>query len=253
MDIKGMTAIVTGAGSGLGAATARALAAGGAKVAVFDFNAEAGQAVAQEIGGIACVADVANEASVETALARATDALGPARILVNCAGIAPAKKVLGKSGTMPLDEFRRAIEVNLIGSFNTLRLFAAACAELPPLETGERGVVINTASVAAYEGQIGQTAYAASKAGVVGLTLPAAREFASLGIRVCTIAPGIFETAMLKGLPEAAQEVLGASVPFPSRLGRPQEYASLALHVIGNPMLNGETIRLDGALRMPPK
>lgn len=253
MDIKGMTAIVTGAGSGLGAATARALAAGGAKVAVFDFNAEAGQAVAEEIGGTACMADVANETSVETALAKAIKALGAPRILVNCAGIAPAKKVLGKSGTMPLEDFRRAIEVNLIGTFNMLRLFAAACAELPPLETGERGIVINTASVAAYEGQIGQTAYASSKAGVVGLTLPAAREFAPIGIRVCTIAPGIFETAMLKGLPEAAQEVLGASVPFPSRLGRPEEYASLALHIIGNPMLNGETIRLDGALRMPPK
>ena len=253
MDIKGMTAIVTGAGSGLGAATARALAAGGAKVAVFDFNSEAGHAVAQEIGGRAFAVDVSNEASVETALAGAMGALGTPRILVNCAGIAPAKKLLSKSGTMPLDEFRRAIEVNLIGTFNTLRLFAAACAELQALDTGERGVVINTASVAAYEGQIGQTAYASSKAGVVGLTLPAAREFAPLGIRVCTIAPGIFETAMLKGLPEAAQAVLGASVPFPARLGRPEEYASLVLHILGNPMLNGETIRLDGALRMPPK
>lgn len=253
MDIKGMTAIVTGAGSGLGAATARALAAGGAKVAVFDFNSEAGHTVAQEIDGRAFSVDVSNEASVETALAGVTNALGTPRILVNCAGIAPAKKVLGKSGTMPLDEFRRAIEVNLIGTFNTLRLFAAACAELPALDTGERGVVINTASVAAYEGQIGQTAYASSKAGVVGLTLPAAREFAPLGIRVCTIAPGIFETAMLKGLPEAAQVALGASVPFPARLGRPEEYAALVLHILGNPMLNGETIRLDGALRMPPK
>ena len=253
MDIRGVAAIVTGAGSGLGAATARALAAQGAKVAIFDFNAEAGQAVAQEIGALAFGVDVSDAVSVETALTKARSDLGTARILVNCAGVAPAKKVLGKAGTMPLDEFRRAIEVNLIGTFNLLRLFAAACAELSPLDTGERGVVINTASVAAYEGQIGQTAYASSKAGVVGLTLPAAREFAPLGIRVCTIAPGIFETAMLKGLPEAAQEVLGASVPFPARLGRPEEYASLALHIIGNPMLNGETIRLDGALRMPPK
>lgn len=253
MDIKGMTAVVTGAGSGLGAATARALAAEGAKVAILDFNAEAGQAVAGEIGGLAFGVDVSDAASVEDALAGVRDALGAPRILVNCAGVAPAKKVLGKSGTMPLDDFRRAVEINLIGTFNVLRLFAAACAELAPLETGERGVAINTASVAAYEGQIGQTAYAASKAGVVGLTLPAAREFAPLGIRVCAIAPGIFETAMLKGLPEAAQEVLGASVPFPPRLGRPAEYASLALHIIGNPMLNGETIRLDGALRMPPK
>lgn len=253
MDIKGMTAVVTGAGSGLGAATARALAAQGAKVAVFDFNAEAGRGVAEEIGGLAFGVDVADASSVETALVKVTEAMGAARILVNCAGVAPARKVLGKSGTMPLDEFRRAIEVNLIGTFNTMRLFAAACADLSALDTGERGVVINTASVAAYEGQIGQTAYASSKAGVVGLTLPAAREFAPLGIRVCTIAPGIFETAMLKGLPEAAQEALGASVPFPARLGRPEEYASLVLHIIGNAMLNGETIRLDAALRMPPK
>lgn len=253
MDISGKTAIVTGGGSGLGAATARALAAHGAHVAVFDFNAEAGRAIADEICGIAFGVDVSDAVSVESALDQATELLGAPRILVNCAGIAPAKKVLGKSGTMPLDEFRRAIEVNLIGTFNTLRLFAAVCAELPPLDTGERGVIVNTASVAAYEGQIGQTAYASSKAGVVGLTLPAAREFAPLGIRVCAVAPGIFETAMLKGLPKAAQEVLGASVPFPSRLGRPEEYAALVLHIIGNAMLNGETIRLDGALRMPPK
>lgn len=253
MDIEGRTAVVTGGGSGLGAATARALAAHGARVAIFDFNAEAGRALAEEIGGVAFGVDVADAASVETAMSQAIDALGVPRILVNCAGIAPARKVLGRSGTMPLDEFRRAIEVNLIGTFNTLRLFAAICAEQAPFDTGERGVIVNTASIAAYEGQIGQTAYASSKAGVIGLTLPAAREFAPLGIRVCTIAPGIFETAMLKGLPDAAQEVLGASIPFPSRLGKPEEYASLVLHIIGNTMLNGETIRLDGALRMPPK
>jgi NAD(P)-dependent dehydrogenase (short-subunit alcohol dehydrogenase family) len=253
VDISGKTAIVTGGGSGLGAATARALAERGARVAVFDFNLEAGQALAEEIGGAAFGVDVSDPASVETAVRATTEALGAPRILINCAGIAPAKKVLGKSGTMPLDDFRRAVEVNLIGTFNTLRLFAGVCSELEAVESGERGVIINTASIAAYEGQIGQTAYASSKAGVIGLTLPAAREFAPLGIRVCTIAPGIFETAMLKGLPEAAQQVLGASIPFPSRLGMPQEYASLALHIIGNVMLNGETIRLDGALRMPPK
>ena len=253
MDIEGKIAIVTGGGSGLGAATARALAARGARVALFDFNIDAAQALAEEIGGSAFGVDVSDAASAEAAFGEATRSLGAPRVLVNCAGIAPARKVLGKSGIMPLDDFRRAIEVNLIGTFNTLRLFAAGCAELAPFETGERGVIVNTASIAAYEGQIGQTAYASSKAGVTGLTLPAAREFAPLGIRVCTIAPGIFETAMLKGLPEAAQEVLGASIPFPSRLGRPEEYASLVLHVIDNPMLNGETIRLDGALRMPPK
>lgn len=174
-------------------------------------------------------------------------------MLVACAGVAPAKKMFGRAGVMPLDDFRRTVEVNLIGTFNFLRLFAAGASDLSPLDTGERAVAITTASVAAYEGQIGQTAYAASKAGVVGLTLPAARELAPLGIRVMTIAPGIFETAMLKGLPEAAQESLGAAVPFPSRLGRPAEYAALVLHILANPMLNGETIRLDGALRMAPK
>lgn len=253
MDISGKTAIVTGGGSGLGAATARALAAQGARVAVFDFNLNAGRALADEIGGAAYGVDVSDAGSVEAAMGEAAAALGAPRILVNCAGIAPAKKVLGKSGIMPLDDYRRAIEVNLIGTFNTLRLFAGVCAELEALDTGERGVIVNTASVAAYEGQIGQTAYASSKAGVVGLTLPAAREFAPLGIRVCTIAPGIFETAMLKGLPEAAQQALGAIVPFPPRLGMPEEYAALVLHILGNVMLNGETIRLDGALRMPPK
>lgn len=253
MDISGNTAIVTGGGSGLGAATARALGTNGARVVVFDANAEMGRALADEIGGIAYCADVSDAVSVETALGQAVAAFGAPRILINCAGIAPARKVLGKSGTIPLDDFRRAIEVNLIGTFNMLRLFAAICAEQTPLDTGERGVIINTASIAGYEGQIGQTAYASSKAGVIGLTLPAAREFAQIGIRVCTIAPGIFETAMLKGLPEAAQQVLGASIPFPSRLGIPEEYAALALHIIGNVMLNGETIRLDGALRMPPK
>jgi NAD(P)-dependent dehydrogenase (short-subunit alcohol dehydrogenase family) len=254
MDINRQSAVVTGGASGLGAATARALAAAGAKVAVIDYNEDGAVAIADEIGGIGIGCDVSNGDAAEQAMARAAEAHGPARILVNCAGVAPAKKVLGKSGVMPLEDFRRAVEVNLVGTFNFLRLMAAAAAELEPLSpSGERGVIINTASVAAYEGQIGQTAYASSKAGVMGLTLPAAREFAQIGVRVCTIAPGIFETPMLKGLPEAAQESLGAAVPFPSRLGKPEEYAALALHIIGNEMLNGETIRLDGALRMAPK
>ncbi|MHC0055776.1 SDR family NAD(P)-dependent oxidoreductase [Actibacterium sp. D379-3] len=253
MDINAIAAIVTGGGSGLGAATARALAAGGAKVAILDFNEEAAQEVATEIGGIAAKCDVASDDSAKAALAAATAAHGPARILINCAGVAPAQKMLGRNGTMPLDDYRRVIEVNLIGTFNLLRLFGEAAAGLEPLESGERGVAINTASVAAFEGQVGQTAYASSKAGVVGLTITAAREFAPLGIRVCTIAPGIFETAMLRGLPDAAQASLAAAIPFPSRLGRPEEYAKLALHIIDNEMLNGETIRLDGAIRMAPR
>jgi NAD(P)-dependent dehydrogenase (short-subunit alcohol dehydrogenase family) len=253
MKLEGMSALVTGGGSGLGAATARALAKGGAKVAILDFNEEGAKAVAGEIRGIAIKCDVSSAEDGEAAVKQAAEAHGPARILINCAGVAPAKKVLSRSGLMPLDDYRRAVEVNLIGTFNIMRLFAEAASELEPLETTERGVVINTASVAAYEGQIGQTAYASSKGGVMALTLPAAREFAQLGIRVCTIAPGIFETAMLKGLPEAAQESLGAAVPFPSRLGQPEEYAHLALAIIDNPMLNGETIRIDGALRMAPK
>ena len=250
MDIKGIVAVVTGGASGLGDATARALAAGGAKVALVDYNEEGARKTAEEIGGIAVQCDVSKAESGEAAFARILDDLGAPRVLINCAGVAPAQKVLGRNGVMPLDDYRRAIEVNLIGTFNMLRLFADACQGLEPQASGERGVIINTASVAAFEGQIGQTAYASSKAGVAGLTLPAAREFAQIGIRVCTIAPGIFETPMLKGLPEAAQESLGKMVPFPSRLGRPQEYAALALHIIQNEMLNGETIRLDGALRM---
>ena len=253
MQIKGNVAIVTGGASGLGEATARALVAAGAKVAILDYNADGAEKVAAEIGGFGVACDVSNAESGERAVAEARAALGPARILVNCAGVAPAQKVLGRNGLMPLDDFRRAVEINLIGTFNILRLFAETCSTLDPLDGGERGVVINTASVAAYEAQIGQTAYGASKAGVMGLTLPAAREFAPLGIRVCTIAPGIFETPMLKGLPEAAQESLGQMIPFPSRLGKAEEYASLALHIIQNQMLNGETIRLDGAIRMAPK
>ncbi|MDI6025369.1 SDR family NAD(P)-dependent oxidoreductase [Corticibacterium sp. UT-5YL-CI-8] len=253
MRIDGQVALVTGGASGLGEATARALAAGGAKVAILDYNEEGAARIAAEIGGIGVACNVSNAESAEAAVAKANAELGAARILINCAGVAPAQKMLGKSGVMPLDDFRRAIEINLIGTFNLLRLFADAASKLEPFESGERGVVVNTASVAAYEGQIGQTAYGASKAGVMGLTLPAARELAQFGIRVCTIAPGIFETPMLKGLPEAAQQSLGQMVPFPPRLGRATEYASLALHIISNEMLNGETIRLDGAIRMAPK
>lgn len=253
MHISGIIAVVTGGASGLGEATGRALAAKGARVALLDYNADGAKSVAESIGGLGVACDVSSAESATSAMATVRQELGSPRILVNCAGVAPARKILGKQGVMPLDEFRRAIEINLIGTFNILRLFAEAVANLEPFEDDERGVVINTASVAGYEGQIGQTAYAASKAGVIGLTLPAARELAPLGVRVCTIAPGIFETPMLKGLPEPAQKSLGQMVPFPSRLGRPAEYAALALHIIENRMLNGETIRLDGAIRMAPK
>jgi NAD(P)-dependent dehydrogenase (short-subunit alcohol dehydrogenase family) len=234
-------------------ATGRALAAAGAKVALMDLNDEGARSVADEIGGVAIACDVSNAASAEAAVARAAQAHGPARILVNCAGIAPAARIVGRNGPASLEAYAQVIGVNLIGTFNMMRLFAAAASGLDPLEEGERGVIVSTASVAAYEGQIGQAAYASSKAGVVGLTLPAAREFASFGVRVCAIAPGIFETPMLRGLPQEVQDSLGASVPFPSRLGRPEEYAMLVMAIVANPMLNGEVIRLDGALRMAPK
>jgi NAD(P)-dependent dehydrogenase (short-subunit alcohol dehydrogenase family) len=253
MEIRGVSAVVTGGASGLGAATARMLAANGAKVAVLDVNEADAQTVAKEIGGIALACDVSDAASAEAAVARAREAHGAARILVNCAGIAPAARIVGRNGPMALDAYAKVIQVNLIGSFNLMRLVAADAMMLESLEGGERGVIISTASVAAYEGQIGQAAYASAKAGIVGLTLPAAREFASSGIRVCAIAPGIFETPMLRGLPQEVQDSLGAAVPFPSRLGKPEEYAQLALAIIQNPMLNGEVIRLDGALRMQPK
>jgi NAD(P)-dependent dehydrogenase (short-subunit alcohol dehydrogenase family) len=253
MQVQGQAAIVTGGGSGLGEATARALAAAGAKVAILDFNLAAAEVVAAEIGGLAVKCDVSSAESAEAAVATAAAAHGPARILVSCAGIAPGGRVVGKAGPMALDDFRRGIEVNLIGTFNLIRLVAAGASALEANADGERGVLINTASIAAYDGQIGQASYAASKGGVVGMTLPIARELAQFGIRVVTIAPGIFETAMLKGLPQPVQDSLGASVPFPSRLGRPAEYAKLALAIVDNPMLNGEVIRLDGALRMAPK
>ena len=253
MQLRGIAAIVTGGGSGLGEATATALAAAGARVAVLDINAEAARAVAARIGGGAASCDVGDADSAAAALAIATAAHGPARVLVNCAGIVNPGRIVGRDGPLSLAAYERVIRVNLIGTFNLLRLVGAEAQKLEPLEDGERGVIVNTASVAAYDGQIGQPAYASSKAGVVGLTLPAAREFARFGIRVVTIAPGLFETPMMASLPAEAQASLAASIPYPSRLGRPSEYADLVLHIVANRMLNGETIRLDGAIRLAPK
>jgi NAD(P)-dependent dehydrogenase (short-subunit alcohol dehydrogenase family) len=253
MEIKGQAAIVTGGASGLGAATARALAAAGAKVAIIDVNQKAAAEVAIDINGIAIACDVADAASADEAVQKAAADHGPARILVNCAGVGPAKRIVGKEGPMPLAEFERVIRINLIGTFNMMRLVAAAMAPLAPLADGERGVIVSTASVATFEGQIGQAAYSASKGGVASLTLPAAREFAQFGIRVLAVAPGIFGTPMLKALPQEVQDSLGASVPFPKRLGEPREFAALVLHCIHNTYLNGEVIRLDGALRMAPR
>lgn len=253
MDVKGTAALVTGGGSGLGAATARRLAAAGARVTVLDVNLGNAEAVAREIGGFAVLCDVSSAEGAATAIAAARDRHGPARIAVNCAGIGTPAKVLGKEGPHSLDLFRRVIEVNLIGTFNVLRLAADDMQRLDPLADGERGVIVNTASIAAFDGQIGQAAYGASKGGVHALTLPAARELARFGIRVVTIAPGLFLTPMMLGLPQEAQDSLAASVPFPPRLGRPEEYADLVHFICANPMVNGETIRLDGALRMAPK
>jgi NAD(P)-dependent dehydrogenase (short-subunit alcohol dehydrogenase family) len=253
MKLSGHAALVTGGASGLGAATARALAGAGAKVAVLDVNAEAAAAVAKEIGGLALTCDVADAKSAEAAVAKARAAHGAARVLVNCAGIGPAQRIVGREGPMPLEAFKRVIDINLIGSFNLMRLAAADMTALPALEDGERGVIISTASVAAYEGQIGQAAYSASKGGIVALTLPAAREFARSGIRVNAIAPGLFATPLLLGMPQNVQDSLAQSVPFPTRFGKPEEYAALVLHILANPMINGETIRLDGAIRMQPK
>jgi NAD(P)-dependent dehydrogenase (short-subunit alcohol dehydrogenase family) len=253
MDIAGQAAIVTGGASGLGAATARALAAAGAKVTVLDVNEKAAAAVAGEIGGLAAACDVTSSEDVEAAIKKAAAAHGPARILVNCAGIGPAKRIVGRDGPMPLAEFERVIGVNLIGTFNCLRLVAASMLTLDLLADGERGVIVSTASVAAFEGQIGQAAYSASKGGVAALTMPAAREFAQFGIRVLAIAPGIFRTPMLQSLPQEAQDSLSASVPFPKRLGEPGEFAELVLHMVRNRYFNGEVVRLDGALRMAPR
>jgi NAD(P)-dependent dehydrogenase (short-subunit alcohol dehydrogenase family) len=253
MDIRGHAAIVTGGASGLGAATARMLAEAGARVAIFDVNGKAAAEVAIDINGIAVACDVTNAAATEQAIARAAADHGTARIVINCAGVGPAKRIVGRDGPMPLDEFARVVEINLVGTFNVMRLVAAAMQPLDPLQDGERGIIVCTASVAAYEGQIGQAAYAASKGGVVGLVLPAAREFAQFGIRVNAVAPGIFSTPMLHALPEAAQASLAASVPFPKLLGQPPQYAALVRHMIENRYLNGEVIRLDGALRMAPR
>ena len=254
MDLRDNVALVAGGASGLGAATARRLARGGAKVCVVDRHGDAAEALASELGGgaIGFRADVSSEADIVAAVAAACT-LGPLRIVVQCAGVGTASRVLGKGGPHPLELFELTLRVNLLGTFNVLRLAAEAMAKNEPNAGGERGVVINTASVAAYDGQIGQAAYAASKGGVVAMTLPIARELARVGIRVCTIAPGIFDTPMLAGLPDEARASLGAQVPFPSRLGDPAEYAQLVQAIVENPMLNGETIRLDGALRMGPK
>jgi NAD(P)-dependent dehydrogenase (short-subunit alcohol dehydrogenase family) len=253
MDVKGQAAVVTGGGSGLGAATAIRLAEAGARVAVLDVNMGAAQAVAAKTGGLAIACDVSDADSAAAALAKASLAHGPARILVNCAGIGTAKRILGRDGPMPLGDFERVIRVNLIGSFNMMRLASADMAKLEPLGDGERGVIVSTASVAAFEGQDGQAAYSASKGGVAALTLPAAREFAQFGIRVLAVAPGLFLTPMLKSLPEEVQTSLGQSIPFPKRLGKPEEFAALVLHCVENLSLNGEVIRLDGALRLPPR
>lgn len=254
-ELVAKTVFIAGGASGLGEATARRLHAAGARVVVFDLNAERGEALAVELGPRVRFAagSVTDETAVQAALELTQAAFGPPHVAVNCAGIAPPGRILGRAGPLPLAEFRRVVEVNLIGTFNVLRLAAAAMQGREADADGERGVIINTASIAAYEGQIGQVAYAASKAGVVGMTLAAARDLAQWGIRVVTIAPGLFDTPLLAGLPEAARTSLAAQIPFPPRLGRPDEYAALVEHIILNPMLNGEVIRLDGALRMGPR
>ena len=253
MNVKGQAAIVTGGGSGLGAETARHLAKAGAKVTVVDLAADAVKAVAAEIGGLGLVADVGDAAQMEKAFVDAKAAHGPARVAVCCAGIAPAGRIVGKDGPMKLADFERVIRVNLLGTFNTMRLAAADMTAAPALDDNERGVIIMTASVAAVEGQIGQAAYAASKGGILGLMLPAAREFARSGVRVLTIAPGLIGTPLLLNMPQAVQDSLAATVPFPSRFGHPHEYARLAMHMVENVLLNGEVVRLDGALRMQAK
>lgn len=255
MNLSGTGAFVGGGASGLGEATARELVARGARVAVADVNEERANALAEELGdaAIAFRADVTSEADVEAAVAGAVEQLGEIRLTVNCAGVGWAERTVSRNGPHQLQPFETVLRINLIGTFNVLRFGAAAMAQNDPNDEGERGAVVMTASIAAFDGQIGQIAYAASKGGVVGLTLPAARDLARQGIRVCTIAPGTFDTPLLAALPQEARDALGEQIPFPSRLGQPQEYAALACHIAENPMLNGETIRLDGALRMPPK
>lgn len=252
MEIANKVFIVTGGASGLGAGTARMLVANGGKVVIADLQDEAGQALAKELGQRYVHCDVTQEADGKAAVAAALE-LGSLFGLVNCAGVAPAAKIVGKQGAHALDLFQKVVNINLIGSFNMMRLAAEAMSNNTPEPTGERGVMINTASVAAYDGQIGQAAYAASKAGVVGMTLPIARDLARTGIRCMTIAPGIFGTPMIFGMPQEVQDSLAASIPFPARLGRPEDYAKLVYSIVTNDMLNGETIRLDGAIRMPPK
>jgi NAD(P)-dependent dehydrogenase (short-subunit alcohol dehydrogenase family) len=254
MEIAGSAALISGGASGLGRATAAALAGAAAKVALLDIDGAAAEAAAKELGGLGLSCDVTSADETASAVAAARERHGAARIVVNCAGIGRAGRIVERDGSvMPLEQFKRVVEVNLIGSFNLLRLAVADMIGLDPLADGERGVILLTASVAAFDGQIGQAAYSASKGGIVGLTLPAAREMARSGVRVMAIAPGVFATPMLAGLPQAAQDALAANVPFPRRLGHPGEYAALVLHICRNAMLNGEVIRLDGALRMPPR
>ncbi len=253
MQIKNSVFLVTGGASGLGAATAQMAAANGAKVVIADLQAEAGEKLAKEIGGKYCKCDVTSEADGKAPVEAAVKGFGGLQVLVNCAGIGVAERTIGKEAPHDLARFTKVISINLIGTFNMIRLAADAMAKASPNAAGERGVIINTASVAAYDGQIGQAAYSASKGGVVGMTLPIARDLSRNGIRVVTIAPGLFLTPMLLGLPKEAQDSLGKQVPFPSRLGKPEEYASLARQIVENEMLNGETIRLDGAIRMAPK
>lgn len=254
MNIQGQSAIVTGGGSGLGEAVARELARLGAKVAVLDIQAAGAQRVASAIGGIAAACDICDSASVTEALDAATAAHGVPRIVMNIAGIGTAKRIVAKDGSpAPLEDFERVIRVNLIGTYNVARLAAARIVALEALADGERGVMVNTASVAAFDGQVGQEAYSASKGGIVGMTLPLARDLAQFGVRVCTIAPGLFRTPLMAQLPEEVQQSLAASIPFPKRLGKPEEFAELACHIVTNGHLNGEVIRLDGALRMAPR
>ena len=253
MQLEGQVAVITGASSGMGASTAHYLARRGVRVGLLDINKTGVEDVAAQIGGVAIECNVADAVSMQNAIDQVNERLGNPRILVNCAGVAPAKRIVGRNGAMPLDDYRRVIEVNLIGTFNAMRCAAEIMTKLQPVtESGERGVIICTASVAAYEGQIGQAAYASSKGGIVGLTLPAAREFANFGVRVMTIAPGLIGTPMLLGMPDEVQKSLAESVPFPKRFGNPDEYSKLVEHIITNEMLNGDVIRLDGAIRLQP-